>query len=307
MVSLRRRTKEGQSALPEEVRMLAVLLQAGAVPLAAWRHLAESGVPAAAAVVASVERGATIADAVRERGGVWREVAAAWAIASTVGAPLGDVLRVVADALDDALSTADEIRVALAEPSGTARLLLWLPGVGVLLGTALGFDTLPVLFGHPLGLVCLATGLGLTLLARLWTSALVRRARPRPGVPGMHAELLAVALSGGASISRATALVEEESDAAEVTTPGARDGEGTSLDRVLRLSASAGVPAVDLLRAEAARARRAERVRGRLGASRLSTRLLLPLGACTLPAFLLLGVAPLALSVLSTTPLPGGL
>ena len=317
MVTLRRRAKERQSALPEEVRMLAVLLQAGAVPLAAWRHLAESGVPAAAGVVVAVERGASVADAIRERGGVWCEVAAAWAVASTVGAPMGDVLRVVADALDDALSTADEVRVALAEPSGTARLLLWLPGVGVLLGTALGFDTLPVLFGHPLGLVCLAAGLGLTLLARLWTAALVRRAQPRPGIPGMHAELLAVALSGGASIPRATALVAEESDAAVAagSSSGGRSGHAgdhgheaeTSLDRVLRLSARAGVPAVDLLRAEAARARRAERVRGRLGAARLSTRLLLPLGACTLPAFLLLGVAPLALSVLSTTPLPGGL
>ncbi len=292
--------------------MLAVLLQAGAVPIAAWRHLAESGVPAASSVVAAVERGATVADAVREQGGVWREVAAAWAIASTVGAPLGDVLRVVADALDDAVSTADEVRVALAEPSGTARLLLWLPGVGILLGTALGFETLPVLVGRPIGLVCLVIGLGLTLLARIWTAALVRRAQPRPGVPGMQAELLAVALSGGASIPRAMALVSDESDdALGGSSPGegggGRGGEETGIGRVLRLSASAGVPAVDLLRAEAARARRTERVRGRLGAARLSARLLLPLGVCTLPAFLLLGVAPLVVSVLSTTPLPGGL
>ena len=34
--------------------------------------------------------------------------------------------------------------------------------------------------------------------------------------------------------------------------------------------------------------------------ARLSSRLLLPLGVCTLPAFLLLGVAPMLLSVMST-------
>ena len=45
-------------------------------------------------------------------------------------------------------------------------------------------------------------------------------------------------------------------------------------------------------------------IAGRTAAARLSSRLLLPLGACTLPAFLFLGVAPLILSVLSTTPLP---
>jgi len=39
-------------------------------------------------------------------------------------------------------------------------------------------------------------------------------------------------------------------------------------------------------------------------AAKLSSSLLIPLGVCTLPAFLLLGVAPLILSVLSSTPLP---
>lgn len=77
-----------------------------------------------------------------------------------------------------------------------------------------------------------------------------------------------------------------------------------AIERILRLSAAAGVPAVELLRAEADRARREARTAGRTGAARLSSRLLLPLGICTLPAFLLLGVAPLILSVLSTTPLP---
>ena len=69
------------------------------------------------------------------------------------------------------------------------------------------------------------------------------------------------------------------------------------------LSRTAGVPAVELLRASAALARHRARVDGRLRAARLSSRLLLPLGVCTLPAFLLLGVAPMLLSVMSTMPL----
>ena len=72
---------------------------------------------------------------------------------------------------------------------------------------------------------------------------------------------------------------------------------------MLALSRSAGVPAVELLRASAALARHRARVDGRLRAARLSSRLLLPLGVCTLPAFLLLGVAPMLLSVMSTMPL----
>ncbi|MCK8468355.1 hypothetical protein M0722_14245 [Microbacterium sp. KSW4-16] len=73
---------------------------------------------------------------------------------------------------------------------------------------------------------------------------------------------------------------------------------------MLDLSRAAGVPAVELLRASAAQDRHAARVGGRLRAAKLSTRLLIPLGVCTLPAFLLLGVAPMLLSVLSSTPLP---
>ena len=76
--------------------------------------------------------------------------------------------------------------------------------------------------------------------------------------------------------------------------------ESDGVDAVLALSRSAGVPAVELLRASAALARHRARVDGRLRAARLSSRLLLPLGVCTLPAFLLLGVAPMMLSVMST-------
>ncbi|MGN8026493.1 type II secretion system F family protein [Microbacterium sp. 22242] len=295
-----------EAAVAEQVRTLAVLLQAGAAPPAAWRHLAESGSADATAVVAELDRGRELIEAVRARGGVWTTVAAAWRIAATVGAPLGEVLRAIAAALEGAGEIRDEVEVALAEPAGTARLMLWLPVVGLLLGTALGFDTVTVLVTQPAGWVCLAAGLAMLLLARAWTRALVRRARPAPEIPGIRAELLVVALSGGTAIPRALRLVAEEVGRGDGCADAGVEAVGASdaVDRVLQLSSTAGVPAVELLRAEAARARRAARTSGRKGAARLSSRLLLPLGVCTLPAFLLLGVAPLILSVLATTPLP---
>ncbi|MGX1934550.1 type II secretion system F family protein [Microbacterium resistens] len=336
VISVPRRRAAGPSAVavpvPEAVRTLAVLLQAGAAPLSAWRHLADAGIPEADEVVSGVEGGRGIADALREtsvaaeprggprgrrrtddrqrRGAAWRQVASAWAIAATVGAPLGDTLRVIADSLDDAEATRDDVRIALAEPAGSARLMMWLPVAGLLLGTALGFDTLVVLLTNPIGMTCLAVGSGLIGAARIWTTSLVRAAEPPPDVPGIRAELLAIALAGGASIARARALLADEGDAAAPTSNGAAarggpgDGPDDAIDRVLRLAEAAGVPAVELLRADATRARREARVAGRTSAARLSARLLLPLGVCTLPAFLLLGVAPLVLSVLTTTPLP---
>lgn len=278
------------------VQTLAVLLQAGAVPLTAWRHLGDTGDEHAAAVVERVQQGMTLVAAIESEGGAWRDLAAAWEVATTVGAPLAEVLRMIAETLRDAASAADDVRIALAEPAGTARLLLWMPFAGLLLGFALGFDTVSVVLGTPIGAGCVVAGLLLVGAARAWTARLLRRARPSPGTPGMQAELVAVALSGGASVERALRLVDES--------PASRNGDGRRIRSVLDLSRAAGVPAAELLRASAAQDRHRSRIDGRLRAAKLSTQLLIPLGVCTLPAFLLLGVAPLLLSVLTSTPLP---
>lgn len=290
------RERDGGADAAAAVQTLAVLLQAGAVPLVAWRHLAETGDPHAGAIVSRVESGVPLLIAIEQEGGAWTDLAAAWEVATTVGAPLAEVLRMIAETLRDAASAADDVRIALAEPAGTARLLLWMPFAGLLLGFALGFDTVGVIIANPLGTACVVAGLLLVVAARQWTRALLRRARPADGTPGMRAELIAVALAGGASIDRALRLVADSS----VTGPGHEE----RIRAVLDLSRAAGVPAGELLRASAAQDRHASRIQGRLRAARLSTRLLIPLGVCTLPAFLLLGVAPLLLSVLASTPLP---
>ncbi|MFJ2553508.1 type II secretion system F family protein [Microbacterium sp. NPDC087591] len=301
VISIRRAsTASGDGATAVDaatsVQTLAVLLQAGAAPVAAWRHLADTGDVHARSVAARLDAGMPLLAAIEAEGGAWVDLAAAWEIATTVGAPLAEVLRMIAETVRDAASAADDVRIALAEPAGTARLLLWMPLAGLLLGFALGFDTVGIVVRNPMATMCVAMGLCLVGVARLWTRRLLRRASPRPGIPGMSAELVAIAVSGGASIDRALRLVAASSVSG--------DDSENRIRSVLDLSRAAGVPAAELLRASAAQERHACRVHGRLRAARLSTRLLLPLGTCTLPAFLLLGVAPLLLSVLGSTPLP---
>jgi tight adherence protein B len=72
----------------------------------------------------------------------------------------------------------------------------------------------------------------------------------------------------------------------------------------LDLSVRTGAPAAELLRGEAWLARQRARTRGRESAARLATRLLVPLGVCTLPAFLLLAVVPAVLGVMRSTIVP---
>jgi tight adherence protein B len=77
--------------------------------------------------------------------------------------------------------------------------------------------------------------------------------------------------------------------------------DAAAVEAVLALSRRAGVPAAELLRSEAEEARRAARADAAAKASVLAVRLMLPLGLCVLPAFMLLGVAPLLLAVITST------
>lgn len=276
----------------ESVQQLAVLLEAGSAPARAWQLLADAGDPVAAAVV-SAPTGVRICEVLDAHGETWRQIAIVWSVAETVGAPLASSLRRFAGALTDAQETRDDVGVALAEPTATARLVGWMPLVAIALGLVLGFEILSTLT-QPVGVACLVVGVVLMLLARLWTARLVREAQPPPDLPGLQADAVAVALSAGVSIERALAVVTAAGG-------GEPSGETTS---VLSLAQRAGAPAVEMLRASAADARRRRRTDGRLRAARLGSRLLLPMGLCTLPAFLLLGVAPMLLSVLSgSTPI----
>ncbi|KJL40059.1 Bacterial type II secretion system protein F domain protein [Microbacterium ginsengisoli] len=280
----RRRAPDPMSPPADVALQLAVLLQAGVTPDRAWEHIVAAG----ARDLAPLTDGGDRAVALARLGDQWAPLAAVWQVAMTVGAPLAVTLRDAATAVRDADEVRDEIAVALAEPVATARLVAWLPAVAVLLSLALGFD-LSAVVRSPIGIACLLAGVALMLLARRWTRRLVARAQPAAGVAGIDADLVAIALSGGTSLDAARRAAAEAGHPVTVETV-----------RALELSMRAGVPAAELLRAQAARQRRLARTDGRERAARLGSALLLPLGVCTLPAFLLLGVAPMILGVLAS-------
>jgi tight adherence protein B len=278
---------------------LAVLLAAGLAPASAWGFVAEasqSPVPVAVAGAHDIPEAIVAAAAMRaplERQ-AWTGLAAAWAVASDAGAPLASTLRDHAASLRDLVDAQRDAAVALAAPRATGRVVLALPAVGVVFGALMGFGTLGVLFATPVGWACLAIGGALVAAAQAWTRRLVASAEPVDATPGLECDLMAIAVSGGASVDRSRAMV----DRAMVRSGCARSGR---VEAVLDLSRRAGVPAAELLRAEAAEARRDARAAAQHAAAALSVRLMLPLGVCILPAFIVLGVVPLLIAVLSST------
>lgn len=294
---------------------LAVLLTAGVPVSSAWGHLgggpdggdgsvagtADDAVLAAAAHAAA--QGDPVAPAIAsatmtqpEASASWPVLAAAWGVAEESGAPLAVSLRDLAAGLRDEAQLRREVRTALAGPAASARLVTALPLLAVGFGATLGFDTIAVLFANPLGLACLLIGSVLLWAGRRWNASLAARASRGRGDSGLELELLAVALSSGASIERARATVDRAMADHRLIRHDAR-----GIDAMLALAERAGAPVAELLRAEAFRLRRAARAAGAERAAALGVRLMVPLGVCVLPSFVLLGVAPLMISVVSGT------
>ena len=296
---------------------LAVLLSAGVPAPIAWAHVGDR--PLLVAASAAAADGRSVADAIvaatrpaaaaadsrpaadsaatsASAAAAWSVLAAAWAVAAESGAPLASSLRDLAAALRDEAQLRREVRTALAGPVASARLVMALPFIAVAFGALVGFDTVSVLFGNPIGLACVVLG-GLLLWAgHRWSARLAARASASSADAGLELELLAIAMSGGASTERARDVVRRALEASGVP---ARDRAAS--DEVIGLAARAGAPVSELLRAEAFRLRRVARAEGAARAAALGVRLMLPLGACVLPAFVLLGVVPLLVSVVSVT------
>ncbi|MFE5672318.1 hypothetical protein ACFQ58_12020 [Agromyces sp. NPDC056523] len=296
---------------------LAALLTAGLAPAAAWRNVdlvsdgalvrgAAAGrgdelVIAAAAAAAG--EGASVAGAIErvrasraDASPAWSILAAAWAVADAAGAPLAGCLGVLAGALRAEAQLRREAAAALAGPAASAKLVAALPLIALAFGAVLGFDTVGVLFGNPVGLGCLVGGSALLWAGTRWSRAMVARAAAARPTSGVELELLAVALTSGTSLPRAEEIV-----ATALRTHLPELADSASAAPVLRLAERAGAPVADLLRAEANRRRGAAQTAGAVRAAALGVRLMIPLGCCVLPAFVLLGVAPLLISVVTGT------
>ncbi|MCU1437219.1 MAG: putative integral rane protein, partial [Naasia sp.] len=206
-------------------------------------------------------------------------------------------LDAVAAALDEAAAAQRDADAALAGPRLSARVVLGLPGVAVLFAYGMGIDVLATLRTSA-GLAAVSAGALLYAAGALWIRTLAAHARPVATVPGLGLELIALTLSAGLPVDRARQVVAEEADAAGLAVDSAQVGP------LIELAARSGAPVARLLRAEAARLRRRVAADARERAARLGVLLLLPLGVCMLPAFLLVGVAPVLVGLLtSVTPL----
>ena len=251
------------------------------------------------AITQRVKHGASIGDAFAAVDGPeWRLLGAAWNLAEMTGAPFAPVLDRVASALRSVDELGRRRAVLLAAPRTTVRLVSALPIAAIAVGWVLGFNPLPV-FATPFGVVLLGVGFSLQLIGARWAHRLTARVEAEDRVAGLECELMWVGLAGGAPPALARLRVADAvSQARAEWIEFASLCRGAPLDRAMNEAIAVGVPASALL-LDAATEQRATTQAALDGeVERLGIRILIPLATCILPAFIVLGVIPVVMTLL---------
>lgn len=308
----------GHKRCAEDIRRFTQALAA----LASW------GAPAHLACAQLLENSSRMRPHSRER---LHDLQLSLRMSESAGAPLATSLERAAEHAEERIDALLGRQSALAAPRATGRILSWLPLLGLGLGVLMGSDPVGVLTGSILGALTGLFGLGLAFAGRRWTAALVHRAEvesTRAGHTGgeqalnaptvdtaLVLELLAAQLRAGLAPLAALGTLAEALNSRPLHTvcqrlqmgsgwgsawSGSAAGTFGELRDALAPAYTGGAPSTALLLSLADAHRLNERRAAERAAGKLSVALVVPLGLCSLPAFICLGIVPILISLLPT-------
>lgn len=284
------------------------------------------GAPAHLACVQLLENSARMRPHSRER---LHDLQLSLRMSESAGAPLATSLERAAEHAEERIDALLGRQSALAAPRATGRILSWLPLLGLGLGVLMGSDPVGVLTGSVLGALTGLLGLGLAFAGRRWTAALVHRAEVEsaasngaeqtsnmpPVDTALVLELLAAQLRAGLAPLAALGTLAEALNSRPLHTvcqrlqmgsnwgsawSGSAAGTFGELRDALAPAYTGGAPSTALLLSLADAHRLNERRAAERAAGKLSVALVVPLGLCSLPAFICLGIVPILISLLPT-------
>lgn len=306
----------GQKRCAEDIRCFTQAL----ATVTSW------GAPAHLACAQLLENGIRMRPHSRER---LHDLQLSLRMSESAGAPLATSLERAAEHAEERIDALLGRQSALAAPRATGRILSWLPLLGLGLGVLMGSDPVGVLTGSVLGALTGLLGLGLAFAGRRWTAALVHRAEVEsaasngaeqtsnmpPVDTALVLELLAAQLRAGLAPLAALGTLAEALNSRALHTvcqrlqmgsswgnawSGSAAGTFGELRDALAPAYTGGAPSTALLLSLADAHRLSERRAAERAAGKLSVALVVPLGLCSLPAFICLGIVPILISLLPT-------
>lgn len=306
----------GQKRCAEDIRRFTQAL----ATVTSW------GAPAHLACAQLLENSARMRPHSRER---LHDLQLSLRMSESAGAPLATSLERAAEHAEERIDALLGRQSALAAPRATGRILSWLPLLGLGLGVLMGSDPVGVLTGSILGALTGLLGLGLAFAGRRWTAVLVHRAEVEsaassgaeqtsnvpPVDTALVLELLAAQLRAGLAPLAALGTLAEALNSRALHTvcqrlqmgsnwgsawSGSAAGTFGELRDALAPAYTGGAPSTALLLSLADAHRLSERRAAERAAGKLSVALVVPLGLCSLPAFICLGIVPIIISLLPT-------
>lgn len=230
-----------------------------------------------------------------------------------LGLPLVQSLSDMAERIDQRAEVERELESAFAAPRATARLMLWLPLLSLAVAQLAGLSPFQTLARN--GLAQASVGAGALLLAAGWFAMrhMIAKRQPNRVDEGELLDLFADTLLSGLSTNDCFELAVAHLDEVRAAVPlGSRERaastEAADRDRLRQFGEARrlmdfafvnGVRLRSLLLATASAHRAQSRAAQREAIERLSVQLMIPLGLVVLPAFVLIGVLPVAIGLLT--------
>lgn len=246
-----------------------------------------------------------------------RTAATATRFSFITGAPLKDVLQRTATALTEMERSADAQRIAFTGPKMSARVLTALPVFGLLGGELLGADSISWLLGGGIGSLAAALGVGFAVAGHLVTTRMIARAAQlnrESLIAPAYCDLIISGLRGGSSVPLSLDALGEASGDGEFSRVAAElqlgapwleawqpvPLGGSLLVEGLQPAWEDGVSATRMLSVLADQARARSVTEAQRRAEKLSVKLAFPLATLLLPAFILLGLLPIFVTLLGS-------
>lgn len=249
-----------------------------------------------------------------EFAGVAPSVKAAQQLAAELGVAVADTLDAIVGCLEEAAENFRLIEVAQAGPQATAKLLSFLPLLGLLVAWTLGADPVGFFTVNSFSWVIGVCGIGFWTAGKLWVKHLIRKVSLQPGnrvEPLVVVKLLEACLQAGLAVPRCLEVLGSTCGepglrtVAKLFLLGAKPVEihafiaGGATPVVAQLAQALlsawmrGANPVATLDLVAQRLRKENTQLISVQTQKLGVWLALPLGLCYLPAFILLGVVPI--------------